>query len=87
MSFIREKDIFHQISFHKIQHNSSKLRTYAELETKIGMETYLVNIQNTEERTQMSKFRLSNHRLMVETGRHLTTLIATIDFAHFASLL
>ena len=68
--FTREKDIFHQISFHEIQHNSSKLRTYDKLKTKIGMETYLVNMQNAEERTQMSKFRLSNYRLMIETGRH-----------------
>ena len=68
--FHREKDIFHQTSFHEIQCNSSKMKTYAKLKTKICLEPYLLSIQNTDDRIQLSKFRLSNHRLMIETGRH-----------------
>ena len=67
--FNREKDIFHQLSFHDIQ-NSSKMNTYAKLKTKIGLESYLNIINNTDERIQLSKLRLSNHRLNIETGRH-----------------
>ena len=66
----REKDIFYQLAFYDIQQNSSKLRTYAKIKTTIGIEGYLSKIHNTIDRISMSKFRLSNHRLMIEKGRH-----------------
>ena len=34
------------------------------------MEEYLTEIRNTSFRIQLSKFRLSNHRLAIEVGRH-----------------
>ena len=34
------------------------------------MENYLLRIKNSKVRVQVSKFRLSNHKLMIETGRH-----------------
>ena len=34
------------------------------------MEGYLTDIKNIVDRVSMSKLRLSNHRLVIETGRH-----------------
>ena len=67
--FGRESDIFYQEAFTQIQ-NASKLGTFALLKTNIGIEKYLTAVQNTTERVSLSKFRLSNHTLMVEKGRH-----------------
>ena len=63
-------DEFHQNAFESIRSDNSKLRTYACFKTKIGFETYLAKIKNPNIRIEMTKFRLSNHNLMIETGRH-----------------
>ena len=63
-------DEFHQNSFENICREDSKLRSYARVKTEIGRETYLTQIKNPEIRTEMTKFRLSNHTLAIETGRH-----------------
>jgi len=68
--FGRESDIFYQEAFTQIQ-NASKLGTFALLKTDIGIEKYLTAVPNTTERVSLSKFRLSNHTLMVEKGRHV----------------
>ena len=68
--FQRLCDIFHQNSFASINNNDSKLRTYSIYKKEIGFEDYLSNIKNKTMRIQMTKFRLSNHRLMIEIGRH-----------------
>ena len=36
----------------------------------IGFEKYLSEIKNVSVRTQVTKFRLSNHHLNIEVGRH-----------------
>ena len=71
--FQRLSDIFHQESFAEINRDSSKLRTYNLIKTKIGLESYLTdNIKlNTQDRILLTKFRLSNHDLMIEKGRHM----------------
>ena len=46
------------------------MRTYATLKKEIGFERYLSEIKNRTVRTQVAKFRLSNHRPMIEVGRH-----------------
>ena len=63
-------DIFHQETFSKIQNQESKLRTYAVFKKCLGYENYLSNIKNTTIRKNVTKFRLSNHKLMIEVGRH-----------------
>ena len=68
--FERLSDIFHQTSFEEISSNDSKLRTYAIFKTEKGLEDYLLNVRNLHVRKLISKFRLSNHRLMIEVGRH-----------------
>ena len=61
---------FNQNAFAAIRREESKLRTYAIFKTRIGIESYLLKIKNPAVRAQVSKFRLSNHRLMIEIGRH-----------------
>ena len=58
------------ISNIKTLKEQSKLRTYAFLKTEIGFEKYLIEIKNPALRTEITKFRLSNHSLMIETGRY-----------------
>ena len=65
----RLHDNFHELSFGMIRENSSKLRTYALFKTEPGIEKYLIDIKNITMRQEV-KFRLSNHRLAIETGRH-----------------
>ena len=68
--FDRACDIFYQDAFAEIHRRESKLRTYAKLKTKIGLENYLLNISNIEDRISLTKIRLSNHKLNIEVGRH-----------------
>ena len=67
----KAKDIYHQEAFGQINTPESKLRTYALIKTTIGRESYLTDIKNTKQRQKLTKFRLSNHRLMIESGRHM----------------
>lgn len=63
-------DQFHQNTFEMIGKECSKLRTYAIFKNNIGYENYLSKITNPKIRTYITKLRLSNHSLMIETGRH-----------------
>ena len=69
-SFKRLQDIYHQTALEKIKSANSKLRTYALFKTTPGYEKYLDQITCVKERTALTKFRLSNHMLMIEKGRH-----------------
>ena len=62
-------DEFHGESFESIKGESSKLRTYALFKTDVGLEPYLLDIKNFDMRSRVTKFRLSNHKLRIETGR------------------
>ena len=63
-------DEFHQNGFSAIQKQNSKLRTYALIKLDTGMEKYLTEIKNVKLRINLTKFRLSNHSLMIEKGRY-----------------
>ena len=69
--FARSVDIFHQNSFAELNRENSKLRTYKFLKTEIGREPYLKNTKNIQDRILLTKFRLSNHSLMIDKGKHL----------------
>ena len=69
--FKRLVDIFYQNTFAEIKKESSKLRTYSIVKMEAGEEPYLRFVKNVKDRISMSKFRLSNHKLMIEKGRHL----------------
>ena len=68
--FQKLSDIFHQEAFNTILNTQSKLRTYGLLKNEIGTENYLYKIINPKIRHLCTKFRLSNHTLNIETGRH-----------------
>lgn len=68
--FEREKEIFHQEALFEILNKNKKLRTYSSLKLSIGSEEYLSTVRDTKERIALTKFRLSNHDLMIEKGRH-----------------
>ena len=65
----RLSDIFHQEAFNTISSDDSKLRTYGLVKKYIRCENYLSDIKNVNDRRSFSKFRLSNHSLMIERGR------------------
>ena len=67
--FRREKDIFIQTALDSTQ-NMSKMRTYRFIKQSWKLEDYLLKIENISDRTALSKFRLSNHSLTIEKGRH-----------------
>ena len=57
----------------KDPNQSNKMRTYREVKTidNYRCEDYLRQVTNTRHRTTMTKLRLSNHRLAIETGRYM----------------
>ena len=69
-AYQRMVDIFHQEALASIQRDDAKLRTYGLLKFHPGFENYLSEIKSIKERTALTKFRLSNHQLMIEKGRH-----------------
>ena len=68
--FQRISDQFHQNAFKTIRVEGSKLKTYSTLKNRIGIDTYLTDIQNIKYRSAITKLRLSNHPLLIETSRH-----------------
>lgn len=48
----------------------NKLRTYRQFKKSYSMEKYITVLQNRQLRSTVAKFRLSNHELMIEKGRH-----------------
>ena len=63
-------DQFNQNAISSIQNSESKLRTYALIKSEIGMEKYLTEMKNVQLRIKYTKFRISNHNLMIEKGRY-----------------
>ena len=66
----RLTDIFYQESFASIRKENGKLRTYSLIKDGAGMENYLKRVHNHSLRSELTKLRLSNHKLMIEVGRH-----------------
>ena len=68
--FKRLLDICHQNQISSISCETCKLRTYSLIKSNIGYENYLSNVRNVKSRETFTKFRLSNHDLMIEVGRY-----------------
>ena len=68
--FKRLLDICHQNQISSISCETGKLRTYSLIKSYIGYENYLSNVHNVKSRQRLTKFRLSNHDLMIEVGRY-----------------
>ena len=54
---------------HQIEH-SSKLYFYSTFKKEYQLEKYLTVIRNTNQRRSLTRFRISNHKLMIECGRY-----------------
>lgn len=52
-------------------HDSPKAISYVTFKNNIKFESYLLQVKNVKHRITMSRFRLSNHTLMIEKGRHM----------------
>ena len=52
------------------ERSSGKLRTYLKFKTNPGFENYLSIVQSFELRRSLTKFRVSAHRLEIESGRY-----------------
>ena len=68
--FSRLKDVFYQTSLSSITNPNGKLRTYGLIKQSKDTENYLNVVRNIKHRISLSRFRLSNHKLMIEVGRH-----------------
>ena len=66
----RLSDVFYQSAFESINKQDSKLRTYSLIKESVEIENYLITTRNINARVGLTQFRLSNHKLMIETGRH-----------------
>jgi hypothetical protein len=71
LSFIHDNIKQKYLTFwkHKLE-NSSKLKFYNTFKTEYQLEKYLSTIKNPTERKTLTKFRVSNHKLMIELGRY-----------------
>ena len=52
------------------QNSQGKLRTYCQFKTSFCKENYLNILKNFDLRKAITKFRISSHRLKIETGRY-----------------
>ncbi len=50
--------------------SNKKLELYSKYKTEIKYEPYLDNIKSIKLRRQLTKLRISDHKLEIETGRH-----------------
>ena len=71
----RLKDIYRQIWHAKLfpvgeSDKSGKLRTYRKFKSDLSYESYLDNVDDVLDRVHLTRFRISNHRLNIETGRY-----------------
>ena len=64
------RHVFYQSAFESINKLDSKLRTYSLIKESVEIENYLITTRNINARVCLTKFGLSNHKLMFETGRH-----------------
>lgn len=51
--------------------DSPKAVSYGIFKNTVSLEKYLYQIRNTKYRIALSRFRLSNHNLLIEKGRHM----------------
>ena len=54
----------------KLLDENGKLRNYLKLKWNFGFENYLHILSDFNQRKSFTKFRISNHKLKIETGRY-----------------
>mgnify|MGYP000191637333 FL=1 len=64
--------------------NSNNVKYCNKYKTEFGIEQYLLNIKNDKLRKQLTRFRLSTHKLALYAGRFQNTiLIENKDYVPF----
>ena len=63
-------DSYDRLWKNEINNPNSKAISYCEYKNTIHLEPYLYQRLNQKNRVSISRFRLSNHSLMIEKGRH-----------------
>ena len=66
--YLRHALISFTVEHLQVTSENSKLRTYGIFKSEVREEPYLRIVKNVKDRISMSKFRLSNHKLMIEKG-------------------
>ena len=67
--FCKERYIFECKALDDIQ-NMPKLKSFSFVKRDNSFENYLSFVHNVSDRIALTRFRLSNHHLMIEKGRH-----------------
>ena len=70
-------DAYDRIWKNEINNPNSKAISYCKYKTTISLEPYLSLNFNRKNRIAISRFRLSNHSLMIEKGRHVKPIKIT----------
>ena len=80
-------DAYYRIWKNKINDPNSKAISYCEYKNTINLEPYLSLNFNQKYRIAISRFRLSNHSLMIEKGRHAKPIkiVRNERFCHFCT--
>lgn len=58
---------------------SPKAESYILFKTNLCFEKYLYVIKNSRHRKSLSRFRISNHELLIEKGRHMRPRLERLD--------
>ena len=66
---MKEKEIYIGYWTELIE-SQSKMETYASLNRQYTVAAYLTTVSDTKLRRTLTKYRLSEHNLAVEVGRH-----------------
>ena len=59
--------------------NSPKATSYAKFKNNVKWESYLNQVENSKHKKSLSRFRLSNHPLLIERGRHMRPRLERCD--------
>ena len=69
-SAILNKFFINEWNKNKEKFSDGKLSTYLTVKNNFGFEKYLDKIKNFEQRRTLTRFRISAHKLAIETGRY-----------------
>ena len=59
--------------------DSPKATSYAKFKSNVKWESYLNQVENSKHKKSLSRFRLSNHPLLIERGRHMRPRLERSD--------
>jgi hypothetical protein len=76
----------HEWNRNKEKFSDGKLGTYITVKKNFGFEKYLDKIKNFEQRRTLTRFRISAHKLAIETCRY-KGIPNTTEFAHDARII